>query len=35
MLSHLHSVKEKQKLKTISQYICKLEKQINIENIRI
>ncbi len=29
----LHSVKAKQKLKTISQYICKLEKQISIKNI--
>jgi hypothetical protein len=35
MLSRLHSVKAKQKLKTISQHICKLEKQMNIENILI
>jgi hypothetical protein len=31
MLSRLHSVKAEQKLKTISQHICKLGKQINIE----
>jgi hypothetical protein len=35
MLSHFHLVKAKQKLKTISQHICKFEKQINIENIII